>query len=751
MRYVRFHHIHLHLSAGIITAASIFLLTVFGHAQSAPAKPVGDPFAEIEKKYPGLVPELGHLVDRLKHEVKLPPQREESNLLPRLPGSTTFYAAFPNVGEAVHQAMVIFSDELQKSAPLHDWWQQSDMAKSGPLVESSMEKFYELSQYLGDEIVIAGGTEGSAPHGVLVAELRKPGLENFLRQMLGDFPQKSTDIHILSPQELASAASNPRPNSTPGAIKASQVFVLVRSDVAVVGSDLAVLSSFNELLDATTGGATEPSKKSAQFTSTAFGERVAQAYQGGASVVAAADLHKIIAQATAGKKPNQEAIEDSGFKDVKYVVWEHRNIGGEPVGEMELSFVGPRHGAAAWLAEPAPHGSLDFVSPKSAMVFSIILKNLAAIFDDIKAFPSSGPNTFAALPQMEQALHFSLRDDLLSQFRGEITVAIDDVTTVPPQWEAVLRVEDSERVQTTLDKLLKSTPVFSRQIEQDEIVYHTVTIPSAQKPTEVAYAFADGYLILASSQKSAAEAIRIHHSGESLAKSPKFLASLPPGHSRETSALFYEEASGMTAFRLRQISPELAEAMSHLNGGPSPIVFCGYAEEKSIRGVSIGGGADAMGILIGGAIAIPNLMRAKGAANESTAVSTVRALNVAQRTYSSKYLQAGYARDLASLGPDPRDGAPKTAKHAGLIDADLGNASCTSGAWCEKAGYRFSIAAVCQLRSCNEFVVVATPVAFTTGAKSFCSTSDGVVRFKAGSLLMSPVSPMACKEWTPLQ
>ena len=112
----------------------------------------------------------------------------------------------------------------------------------------------------------------------------------------------------------------------------------------------------------------------------------------------------------------------------------------------------------------------------------------------------------------------------------------------------------------------------------------------------------------------------------------------------------------MTAFRLRQISPELAEAMSHLNGGPSPIVFCGYGEEKSIRGVSVGGGADAMGILIGGAIAIPNLMRAKGAANESTAVSTVRALNVAQRTYSSKYLQAGYARDLASLGPDPRDG-----------------------------------------------------------------------------------------------
>ena len=86
-----------------------------------------------------------------------------------------------------------------------------------------------------------------------------------------------------------------------------------------------------------------------------------------------------------------------------------------------------------------------------------------------------------------------------------------------------------------------------------------------------------------------------------------------------------------------------------------------------------------------------------------------------------------------------------------MIDADLGNASCTSGAWCEKAGYRFSIAAVCQLRSCNEFVVVATPVAFTTGAKSFCSTSDGVVRFKAGSLLMSPVSPMACKEWMPLQ
>jgi hypothetical protein len=215
--------------------------------------------------------------------------------------------------------------------------------------------------------------------------------------------------------------------------------------------------------------------------------------------------------------------------------------------------------------------------------------------------------------------------------------------------------------------------------------------------------------------------------------------------------LVYEDASAMTAFRMRQLSPEIAEAMSHLAPTSAPVVFCAYGEESAIRGVSAGGGADASAILVGAAIAIPNLLRAKTAANESAAVSTMREINVAQTTYSHKYLQNGYARDLVSLGPDPRGSGLRTANHAGLIEADFGSSSCTAGAWCEKSGYRFSIAGVCRLRSCNEFVVAATPVSSGTGSRNLCSTSDAVIRVSMGSTLISPVSAEECRQWAPLQ
>src|SRR5438105_236512 len=54
-------------------------------------------------------------------------------------------------------------------------------------------------------------------------------------------------------------------------------------------------------------------------------------------------------------------------------------------------------------------------------------------------------------------------------------------------------------------------------------------------------------------------------------------------------------------------------------------------------------------ILIIAAIAIPNLLRARIAANESSAVASVRTLNTAQISYNSAYPTVGYAATLAAL------------------------------------------------------------------------------------------------------
>jgi type II secretory pathway pseudopilin PulG len=195
----------------------------------------------------------------------------------------------------------------------------------------------------------------------------------------------------------------------------------------------------------------------------------------------------------------------------------------------------------------------------------------------------------------------------------------------------------------------------------------------------------------------------------------------------------------------------MAQLFSRPNAESATAVVCGYGEESAIREASRSGGVDAGAVMVIAAVAIPNLLRARIAANESSAVATIRIANVAQVTYSSTYPQKGYARDFATLlGPDPRDPASSSAGHANLVEATLGNPSCTAGAWCTKSGYQFAITSTCKVQRCNEYVVSGTPVSSSTGGRSFCSTEDAVIRVKPGAALTSPVSVAECLTWAPL-
>ena len=55
-------------------------------------------------------------------------------------------------------------------------------------------------------------------------------------------------------------------------------------------------------------------------------------------------------------------------------------------------------------------------------------------------------------------------------------------------------------------------------------------------------------------------------------------------------------------------------------------------------------------ILIIAAIAIPNLLRARIAANESSSVSSIRTINTAEVTYLTAYPTVGYSRDAGGSG-----------------------------------------------------------------------------------------------------
>lgn len=703
--------------------------------------------AQALDKNPELLAAFGKLYERLQREVRLPEPRSQSRILALMPAPTTMYAAIPNYGEAASQAVAILRQERQQNSALRDWWSQGDMKKNGPRIEAALEKYSQLAQYLGEEMVISGTVENPGPKMVLVAEIRKPGAKGALQDLANTLAEDSKPgVRILEESELAAL-----PETAPAG-KPQDFLFLVRPDYLVGAPDAATLRAFNDRLKSGSNG---------EFAATPFGQRVSRAYQDGITTLVAADLQSMIRQARSESKSKDKqdmaALDRTGFSDVQYLVWEHRRAGAQDLSESELSFLGPRHGIAAWLGTPKSLGSLDFVSAKPVMTLSLVLANPAQIYDDLHDLATaSNPNAFAMVQQTEQQLNLSLRDDLLRLLGGEITIDVDSISPSAASWKAILRVSDPVHLQQTIGKLLATMPAQFSSFEQGGVTYHVIRsgateAPQGSKPaasaSEWAYAFVDGYLVVASSAKTAAEAVRLHRSGESLGKSQKFQAALPPGHPGGISALLYEDPVAMTATQMQKMAPQAAGQWAQLAGGGPPLVLTAYGEANAIRGASTSTAMDAGVIAIVAAVAIPNLLKSRSAANEASAVGSLRTINVAQVTYASTYPARGFAMNLGALGAAP-GGTAGSAEHAGLIDESLG---CSSGDWCVKAGYRFRVNAVCLQGQCAQYVALATPVNASTGTRNFCSTSDGVIRFQAGPPLNTPIGVPECRRWAPLK
>jgi len=152
-------------------------------------------------------------------------------------------------------------------------------------------------------------------------------------------------------------------------------------------------------------------------------------------------------------------------------------------------------------------------------------------------------------------------------------------------------------------------------------------------------------------------------------------------------------------------------------------------------------------ILIIAAIAIPNLLRARMAANESSAVASIRTINSAEVTYNSTYPTVGFATALTNLGGPVAAACTASSTTACLIDGVLSSNGGGNG----KSGYNFASGTGTANGGVNTgYVVLATPIKINqTGIRAFCAEEDSVVRVdpagacsndEAGVLTFSPLN-----------
>jgi type IV pilus assembly protein PilA len=146
-------------------------------------------------------------------------------------------------------------------------------------------------------------------------------------------------------------------------------------------------------------------------------------------------------------------------------------------------------------------------------------------------------------------------------------------------------------------------------------------------------------------------------------------------------------------------------------------------------------------ILIIAAIAIPNLLQAKIAANESSAAGSLRTLTTAEVTYFNAYPTLGYPSTIGPLGgAGPCTPLPATAC---IIDNSL--ATATPGGAGKSGYYLLATGSITGGATYNDvYVLGAAPIKVnSTGNRDFCSANDGVLRSQMANIGDLPVNVVA--------
>jgi hypothetical protein len=528
-----------------------------------------------------LLAEFSKLRAKLE-EIQTPGPRYESKILPLLSADTVIYLGIPNFGDALQQANQIFQQQLSQSEVLQQWWNKEGISNQHPTPNELIEKILTMSKYLGDEVVITyRGTSASMEAGpVLLAEVRQPGLKDFLQNHLADAlasSQGTSHVRVIDSQSLSSLARGER-----------GMIMLVRPNMLIVGGDAASVQQMSAQLDSGT----------TLFAATDFGQKIADVYSKGAETLVAANIGQIL-RISQTQQENTKGLQNSGFNDIKYLIATRGQASSQGDNRITLEFNGQRHGIASWLAAPAPMGSLDYVSSNAGVAVSFVSKQPALMLDDlVSTIGASVPNFSQNLASANSELGLNIRNDLASALGGELTLALDGPVLPTPSWKAIVEVNDSGALQLAIEKLVRDLNREAGKsnqpgvmLSQDQVggrTFYAIHSQTVGLSAEYDYTFADGYMIIAPSRALLLAALGTHENGSSLARSASFRALLPSDNQANFSAMIYQNLSPILKPLASQLSSGQLAMLQQLAADAKPSVFCAYGESDRIEVASSG-------------------------------------------------------------------------------------------------------------------------------------------------------------------
>ncbi len=521
--------------------------------------------------------------------IPAPSLRYDSTLLKMVPADTVFYAAIPNLGSTLTRANQLFQDRIQQSEVLQQWWKQQQASGQAQKTEEMITRIQNFSQYLGDEVVIAMPEAHQSP--VLLAEVKRSDFRPFLEQQLREFGSKGTGpapLLLENPGAMVAGAKD-------------QPLVLLQNHILAVTTDAQQMRAIAAEIN---GSA------SSGFASTPFYAAIQKAYQSGAGWLLAANMEQILSTSVVSVREENGSHHDPfkdprlGLTDMRYLIVESKDVSGTTQNRATLTFVQDRQGIAAWLAQPSPMGTLDFVSPKASLAVSFVAQSPRDILSQLMSFGQDDNSHLSQdLADFESKAGVNVQDDIVGTLGGEVTFALDGPVLPTPSWKVIVEVNDPPRLQSAIEKLVSASneqpqtegrPRFSlsQQTSGGRIFYDLQVTPPAEPHAgtvnEVNYVFEDGYLVAAPNRGLLLSSIENRETGYTLANSATFTSRLPQDGNTNFSAIVYQNLGAVIdpiASELES-SPALTAAqrqsIQELSANNAPSVICAYGEPDQI-------------------------------------------------------------------------------------------------------------------------------------------------------------------------
>ena len=499
------------------------------------------------------------------NSVAKPGVRHSTRLLDMMPENTVLYAAVPNLSATIAESNRIIEEKIQQNPALRDWFQN----RRKPGMNSAIGAIHEFGEQLGEEIAVGAGMndKGEPVEPLVLAELKNPAgfrafFDSQMQKLAGTGKNRPQVRWVDDPKTVQPASADA------GKTGEKEIYVWIAGDV-LVGSPK--LDQLQRIAGNTKSG----------FTSTPFHNRIAGVYREGAGLIVAADLEKIIAHTKSARSTgkdaakHEQALTQLGVTNLKSFVLDQKDSSGKTHTRAVLSYEQSNHGITSWLAQPAPMGSLQYISPDANLVAGFVVKNPTAVVDDLLGVINSvSPELTKHLDKLQTEHGLNLRSDVAGPLGGEYAFAIDGPILPVPSWKLVFQVNDPGHLQQTFERIVTEVNLqaakegkqgleWNRADESGRTFY---TLRSKDFGFEVNYVFANGYMIAGPTRALIQKALNYHDSGVTLVNSPKFTAGLPADGNVNFSAFIYHNLAPL----VQPIASRMAN--SKMPSGPNKAI-----------------------------------------------------------------------------------------------------------------------------------------------------------------------------------